>query len=107
MAEYIEREAVMQKFADHVTRSNNSDFAPTPTWNQAVQIVEDIPTADVVSVVRCGECKWSDNYGLDLLCQRHSGITKNKLGEDIHFVEWHSKNFFCADGKRKDGDGDV
>jgi hypothetical protein len=47
MAEYIEREAVMQKFADHVRRSNNSDFAPVPTWNQAVQIVEDFPAADV------------------------------------------------------------
>ena len=46
MVEYIEREAVMQKFADHVKRSNNSDFAPVPTWNQAVQIVEDSPAAD-------------------------------------------------------------
>lgn len=64
-----------------------------------------IPAADVVPVVRCGECKWSDNYGLDLMCQKHSGITKNKLGEDIHFVEWHSKNFFCADGERMKNDG--
>ena len=82
MAEYIEREAVMQKFADHVKRSNNSDFAPVPTWNQAVQIVEDSPSADVVSgsdfrdcrnelCLRCGEyktahlgscdgCRWRD-----------------------------------------------
>ena len=49
MAEYIEREAVMEKFADHVKRSNNSDFVPPPTWNQAVQIVEDEPAAEVVS----------------------------------------------------------
>ena len=52
MAECIEREAVMQKFADHVKRSNNSDFTPVPTWNQAVQIVEDFPAADVRPVVR-------------------------------------------------------
>lgn len=52
MTEYIERETVMQKFADRVKRSNNSDFAPVPTWNQAVQIVEDIPAADVRPVVR-------------------------------------------------------
>ena len=51
MGVYIEREAVMQKFADHVKRSNNSDFAPLPTWNQAVQIVEDFPAADVRPVV--------------------------------------------------------
>lgn len=52
MAEYIEREAVMQKFADHVRRSNNSDFAPVPTWNQAVQIVEDFPAADAIEELR-------------------------------------------------------
>ena len=52
MVKCIEREAVMQKFADHVKRSNNSDFAPVPTWNQAVQIVEDFPAADVRPVVR-------------------------------------------------------
>ena len=52
MTDYIDREAVMQKFADHVKRSNNSDFAPMPTWNQAVQIVEDFPAADVREVKR-------------------------------------------------------
>jgi len=52
MAECIERDVVMQKFADHVKRSNNSYFAPVPTWNQAVQIVEDCPAADVRPVVR-------------------------------------------------------
>lgn len=59
--EYIEREAVMQKFADHVRRSNNSDFAPVPTWNQAVQIVEDFPAADVRPVVLCRDCKFRSN----------------------------------------------
>lgn len=50
MAEYIERGAIMRQFADRVRQSNNSDFAQTPTWNQAVQIVEDFPTADVAPV---------------------------------------------------------
>ena len=69
--EYIEREAVMQKFADHVKRSNNSDFAPVPTWNQAVQIVEDFHAADVRPVVRAErigypEClKYTNAYSDD------------------------------------------
>lgn len=58
MKEYIEREAVMQDFADYVKWCNNSDFAQTPTWNEAVQIVEDAPAADVVEVVQCKDCKW-------------------------------------------------
>lgn len=49
MSDYIDREEIMRQFADQVWRSNNSDFSQTPTWNQAVQIVEDYPAADVVA----------------------------------------------------------
>lgn len=47
--EYIEREAVMQSFADYVWNSNHSDFVPAPQWNHAVDIVRDFPAADVVT----------------------------------------------------------
>lgn len=89
MAEYIEREAVMQKFADHVRRSNNSDFAPVPTWNQAVQIVEDFPAADVRPVVLCKDCKhWEyDAIFRDGWCRgRHQG----------------NPNWYCADGEKRE-----
>ena len=35
----------MNAFAEYARRSNNSDFAPTPTWNDAVEIVENLPYA--------------------------------------------------------------
>lgn len=47
MPEYIEREAVMQAFSDFVWNSNHSDLVPAPKWNHAVDIVRDIPAADV------------------------------------------------------------
>ena len=50
MAEYIEREAVMQAFSDYVWNSNHSDLVPAPQWNHAVDIVRDYPAADVVPV---------------------------------------------------------
>lgn len=65
MAEYIEREAVMQRFADHIKRSNNSDFAAAPTWNQAVQIVDDFPAADVRPVVRGRWIKMDMHKGME------------------------------------------
>ena len=40
----ISRKAVMKEFADFVRESNNSDFAPTPTWNDAVSLVGSIPS---------------------------------------------------------------
>lgn len=42
----ISRQALMKEFSDFVRRSNNSDFAPTPTWNDAVSLVESIPSAE-------------------------------------------------------------
>ena len=93
--EYIEREAVMQKFADHVRRSNNSDFAPVPTWNQAVQIVEDFPAADVRPVVLCKDCKnwdtdWVPKYAKEneYFCPIVTLTTRD---------DW-----FCADGEKRE-----
>ena len=88
--EYIEREAVMQKFADHVRRSNNSDFAPVPTWNQAVQIVEDFPAADVRPVVLCRDCKYNN-----------ACLTQAFVEEESR-VPFDRNTFFCADGVKRE-----
>ena len=42
----------MERFAEVVAPSNNSDFQKPPTWNDAVEIVENFPPADVRPVVR-------------------------------------------------------
>ena len=44
MDDLISRQAIMKEFADFVRRSNNSDFAPTPTWNDAVSLVGSMPS---------------------------------------------------------------
>ena len=46
MTDLISRQAAMNAFAERVKRSNNSDFAPTPTWNDAVEIVENLPSVE-------------------------------------------------------------
>lgn len=67
MNDLISRQALMKEFANFVRDSNNSDFAQTPTWNDAVSLVESMPTAQPerkkgkwikrsVSLYRCSEC---------------------------------------------------
>lgn len=90
MTDYISREALMQKFADHVRRSNNSDFAPTPTWNEAVDIVEHFPAADVAEVVRCKDCKWCHSG----YCEMYDDLIPFGCA-NRPWEEW-----FCADGAR-------
>jgi len=41
----IERQALMKELSDFVRASNNSDFARTPTWNDAVSLVGSMPSA--------------------------------------------------------------
>lgn len=55
----IDADALMEKFAVVVEPSNNSDFARVPTWNNAVSLVEETPTLDVVPV-RHG--KWVQRF---------------------------------------------
>ena len=44
MSDLISRQALMKEFTDFVRESNNSDFAQTPTWNDAVSLVGSMPS---------------------------------------------------------------
>ena len=101
MAEYIEREAVMQKFADHVKRSNNSDFTPVPTWNQAVQIVEDFPAADVRPVVLCRDCK----HNMANIPDIRDGMNINENWNACQLTELYDSvkpDDFCSHGEKRE-----
>ena len=87
MTEYIERDAVIRKFADRVKASNNSDFVPVPTWNEAVQIVEDFPAADVRHVIVCAKCRHNNH------CFTQAFI------DDCGKIPLDRNTFFCADGE--------
>lgn len=74
--------------------------------HQAASEIEQLQAAlekKAGEIVRCRECEYAETYGLDLKCNKHSGSTRNKLGEKTGFIEWHTPHFFCSDGKRKDG----
>ena len=45
----IDRRALMKEFSDFVRASNNSDFAPRPTWNDAVSLVKSMPPVQSLS----------------------------------------------------------
>ena len=51
-------------------------------------------------VVLCKDCRFGKPNGLEWLCEKHS-CHKDSLGEDAIYSEWHSGEWFCADGERK------
>lgn len=82
MAEYIEREAAEDAAGEAYLKGLNPEWA-----------VRDVPTADVVPVVRCKDCENAQNEcGGMIICRVYKHIM------------WLQD--FCSYGKRKDGGAD-
>lgn len=52
MDDLISRQALMKEFSDFVRASNSSDFAQTPTWNDAVSLVGSMPSTQQQDIAR-------------------------------------------------------
>lgn len=87
MDEYIRRGAAIEQFEDSTSA--------IPEKLARIRIKE-IPAADVVEVVRCRDCVHGEHYYGGVSCRMPS------------FPEWkvHEKDYFCADGERKEGGQD-
>ena len=59
-----------------------------------VGVLYHLPTADVVAVVRCKDCK---HRRTAIRC----GLWCGSLGENEYFVE-HGDDFYCSYGERKE-----
>lgn len=60
------------------------------------------PLADVEAVVRCKDCKNASNVMEKPI---HPMFGKRWCNGETK--GWHSEDWYCADGERKDGDGDA
>ena len=78
----------------------------------ALHILQNQPSSDVVPVVRCKDCEYWDRETIrqnsndagwwnEAICKEHT-IYGNE-----HRDAWTSAEWYCADGERKDGDVDV
>lgn len=47
MSRLIDAEALKKKCAEVVKASNNSDFIPCPTWNNAMELIDNAPTVNL------------------------------------------------------------
>ena len=89
MPEYIEREALK---ADALRLTGTSEFAFDycfPYW-QFAKCIKEAPAADVVSVVRCKDCRFLGDENLELHdCDHTRGPMRVELDD------------FCSYGERK------
>ena len=92
MAEYIEREAAINK-RRRVTEYDEAGFSVTYS-GVPVEEINNIPAADVVEVVRCKDCK---SFGI-YQCSGNGYCTHNGG------LENPDPDDFCSYGERKETD---
>ena len=84
MSDYIKREDAIKAIMEYIRDGcDESDEFIDGTYKAKLIVEEDIPSADVVEVVRCKDCKGYE------VCRNMKPI---------------SENDYCSWGKRKDGD---
>lgn len=84
--EYIEREKLKQAFSADTQGIRGWDV---DLFDLLMTEIDEVPAADVVPVVRCGNCKHYELKGGSFWCV-------------LHMVRMHSDDF-CSYGKRKEG----
>lgn len=96
MVEYIDKADLLKRLESRI-KDYGRDFninAPviSRTYQEVLQMVENIPTADVVSVVRCKDCKWL--YKPSQLCiNKRNRVFNTGIKRDF--------NCYCNYGERR------
>ena len=89
MAEYIERKMLKSEMTEAMCGTGYQQWA--------IDVIDRLPAADVVEVVRCKDCMWwyPREYGSVIgRCENpYNGLATEYIEEDD----------FCSCGKRKEG----
>lgn len=95
MGRYIDADKAVEairKYAD-IKHNNGEQIEYINGILKSISVIIEQPTADVVEVVHCGECKFADNscaYGLVCICEQ-GGMQSTIV----------SKRDYCSHGKRR------
>lgn len=79
---------------EFVREPKNDDYVPYVRYEDMVNCVKNMPTADVVEVVRCKDCRHNYYDGNQLICQKlywYDGTNFEPSAED-----------FCSRGERRE-----
>ena len=102
--EYIEREAAKRELLLWAVSINHPEYL---IKDDALHIIDSIPAADAVEVLRCRDCKyWGDEAGK---LQHSDGVlfarckVHNYLIDGRHTGWCPTENDFCSYGERKGG----
>ena len=92
MAKFDSKEYARQMRENCVKDHNGNIICSDELWEQIASIIENIPAADVVEVVRCKECIfWEKGKGYTPYCNHPDSMLMDTNADD-----------FCSYGERKE-----
>lgn len=100
MPKYIEREALLKDISESVvfTVRGNRPSLEIRGANKVIDRIKSAPTADVVEVVRCKDCKYGDFYCSSILCgNAHAPWYNDEFDATMELDD------YCSYGERKEG----
>lgn len=100
MAEYIDKQkalAAIEAEREYMTKRQEW-LAEHILTHCGYRIIADMPSADVVPVVRCKDCRFSDWYT--------AGDGKQRCYCMEHGSSGHEENDYCSYGARMEGEQD-
>ena len=102
MARYIDAD----KMQDFLAETNSIDDWLVSQYNAdwISSFIESQPTADVMEVVRCKDCKYWELNGLGKNLQCKIGYCLNDNWENYEFYCVTYEHDFCSYGERKEGE---
>ena len=102
MAEYIDREKVIEEIYSWLDSVGSIIIGKgLSSYGELIGCMQDVPTADVVEVVRCKDCFF---YQKDKELAKANYLDPEKYCALL--ICEIDKNGFCSYGKRMDGDID-
>ena len=95
MARYIDADALADKIVNTLKRRDYaSDSHTYACFKTFIEILDESPTADVVEVVKCSECKYNDDCARQMVHTTRDYVLEQNIST-------YNKVDFCSYGERK------
>lgn len=101
MARYIDKDKVIEEISRLANRSMVGEIdEPYLDWKTVASVIFNAPTADVVEIVRCKDCKHATFYSC-----KNDACSKGIFCDFI--ITTGDENFYCACGERRKEDAGI
>ena len=97
MSRYIDAELLLQKLSrmiDYCEKNKDKKFNALNVLFQVGDAIIDCPTADVVEVVRCKDCRFGT--------LRYGAIKCTVDEDESGFILYHERQHYCGYGERRE-----